>query len=292
MTLELATHEFGAERGTAPTVVMVHGWPDSAEVWEPVARRLGDAFHVVTIDLPGAGDSPAAAGKGAFRLDTIAEQVDRVIGRLPSDRPIHLVGHDWGGVIGWRYVMRPEFGGRLSSFTALSAPSLDHMALLVRRSTDDRDLAAVSAGQMLKSWYTWPLSTPWLRTAMWRHGGDRVFRRWLKRSEGITDYPGDGLAADAIALVPLYRANIVPRLLFPSVTEIDIPVHVIVAERDRYVDASLMRTLDRWVPDLEFSSVDAGHWAIRSHPDDVATLIRRWLTAQVTDTDLSSEPAV
>lgn len=294
MSTGLATHEYGLAAGSAPTIVLVHGWPDSAHMWEPVAGQLGDSFHVAAIDLPGAGDSPAPppGAKRPYRLDAIAAQIDRVIAQLPDDQPIHLVGHDWGGVIGWRYVMTPEFANRITSYTAMSAPSLDHMALLTRRAGEDRELAAVSGSQMLKSWYTWPLSTPCLRTAIWRHGGDRVFRRWLRSSEGITDYPGPTLASDAANLVPLYRSNIIPKLLSPSVTEINMPVHVIVSERDRYVGAALMRTLGRWVPDIEFSSIDAGHWAPRSHPDEVASLIGDRLRAGDRSGGLSPAAAV
>lgn len=42
-----------------PTVVLVHGYPDSKEVWTQVAARLADRFHVVLYDVRGHGRSTA-----------------------------------------------------------------------------------------------------------------------------------------------------------------------------------------------------------------------------------------
>ena len=38
-------------------------------------------------------------------------------------QPVHLVGHDWGGLQGWEFATQPRFEGRLASFTAIAAPS-------------------------------------------------------------------------------------------------------------------------------------------------------------------------
>ena len=45
----------------APTVILVHGYPDSQVVWEPVADRLAEqhGLRVITYDVRGAGHSTA-----------------------------------------------------------------------------------------------------------------------------------------------------------------------------------------------------------------------------------------
>ena len=43
-----------------PTVVLVHGYPDSKEVWSEVAARLAERFHVVLYDVRGHGGSTRA----------------------------------------------------------------------------------------------------------------------------------------------------------------------------------------------------------------------------------------
>lgn len=270
-------HHHGRRAGDAPSIVLVHGWPDSAEVWDLVVERLGISFHVVTIDLPGVGASPAPSGPRPFRIEVLAAQIDSVIRSIRTDAPVHLVGHDWGGVIGWEYAMTPASARHVDSFTTLSGPSLDHLGALVRRAPRDRSAARLAASQLGRSWYTAALSLPVVRTVPWRRGGDRLFRRWLTRTEGITGYPGPGLSRDAAAAVPLYRTNIAARLARPDVRSVEIPVHAIVAERDRYVSPAAMRDIGRRVPSLETSSIDAGHWSPRSHPGDVARLVADWV---------------
>jgi hypothetical protein len=41
-----------------PTVMLLHGYPDTHRVWDEVAARLRDRFHVVRYDVRGAGAPP------------------------------------------------------------------------------------------------------------------------------------------------------------------------------------------------------------------------------------------
>ena len=51
--VELAVRRWGDPR--RPTVVLVHGYPDSSEIWGPLAQLLSNEFHVVAYDVRGAG---------------------------------------------------------------------------------------------------------------------------------------------------------------------------------------------------------------------------------------------
>ncbi|CAM5638574.1 hypothetical protein SCALM49S_04746 [Streptomyces californicus] len=54
--VELCVAELGdADR---PTVVLVHGYPDSKEVWSEVAVRLAEQWHVVLYDVRGTAGPP------------------------------------------------------------------------------------------------------------------------------------------------------------------------------------------------------------------------------------------
>jgi Lysophospholipase len=55
--IELCVAELGDP--ARPTVVLVHGYPDSKEVWSEVATRLAEHFHVVLYDVRGHGGSTA-----------------------------------------------------------------------------------------------------------------------------------------------------------------------------------------------------------------------------------------
>jgi pimeloyl-ACP methyl ester carboxylesterase len=73
-------------------LVLVHGNPENASVWGPLLAELGrvDAF---TVSPPGFG-VPAPEGFEA----TVDGYRDWLVERLEQfDRPVDLVGHDWGG---------------------------------------------------------------------------------------------------------------------------------------------------------------------------------------------------
>jgi pimeloyl-ACP methyl ester carboxylesterase len=75
------------------TIVLVHGNPETAEVWSPLVEAL-DRPDVVRLSPPGFG-SPVPSGwdatPGAYRCWLAAELAG-------LEQPVDLVGHDWGGV--------------------------------------------------------------------------------------------------------------------------------------------------------------------------------------------------
>lgn len=77
------------------TVVFVHGNPEIAALWGPLAERLAELGHhdQVRLSPPGFG-APVPSGWTA----TVGEYRDWLIGELEAlRRPVDLVGHDWGG---------------------------------------------------------------------------------------------------------------------------------------------------------------------------------------------------
>lgn len=77
------------------TVVLVHGNPETPAVWDLLAARLTESGYddQVRLSPPGFG-VPVPDGFGA----TVTDYRDWLIGELERfDRPVDLVGHDWGG---------------------------------------------------------------------------------------------------------------------------------------------------------------------------------------------------
>lgn len=278
----VAAYEQGTPAAGTPTLVLAHGWPDSHEVWDPVADRLAGAHHVVTFDSRGVGASSTVDGPDAYSLERMADDLDAVIAHVSPDRPVHLVGHDWGSVEGWEYVVRDGVERRVASFTSVSGPNLDYLGDAVRTRTrrGGPSIRPVLA-QAAKSSYTIVLSLPVIRTALWRAGFARPFRLWLKVTEGIardSGYPGSDVANDAIASVPLYRTNIWPKLRRPDPRPARVPVQVIVATEDKYVNPDLVAEVADWVDDLTVNAVAAGHWSPRTHPDDIVDHIAGYVS--------------
>ncbi len=123
--VELCVAELGDP--AQPTVVLVHGYPDSKEVWSEVAARLAERFHVVLYDVRGHGRSSAPRPlRGGFTLEKLTDDFLAVADAVSPDRPVHLVGHDWGSVQAWEFATVKRTEGRIASFTSMSGPSLDH----------------------------------------------------------------------------------------------------------------------------------------------------------------------
>ena len=72
--------------------VLVHGNPETEAVWAPLLAELG-RDDVVCLSPPGFG-TPIPLGFGA----TVTEYRDWLVGQLETfNKPVDLVGHDWGG---------------------------------------------------------------------------------------------------------------------------------------------------------------------------------------------------
>jgi pimeloyl-ACP methyl ester carboxylesterase len=263
-----------------PTLVLIHGYPDTQTVWAPVVARLADRFHVVTYDVRGAGGSSAPRGRAAYHLDRLADDFDAVCRAVtPSGppRPVHLVGHDWGGIQGWEFVTSPRFAGRVASFTTIAGPALGQVlgpTHPARAALRGRDLLR-AAGRARRSWYIVPLCLPGGPTMMWKVAlaGGR-WRRWLRLVEGLAlddAYPAPTVSADAWAGANLYRANIPHRLIRPQpLAHAHAPVQVIVPTHDRFISASYYDAAAWVAPGLRRREVPGSHWAPRAQPELIA----------------------
>jgi NAD(P)-dependent dehydrogenase (short-subunit alcohol dehydrogenase family)/pimeloyl-ACP methyl ester carboxylesterase len=272
-----------------PTVVLVHGYPDTKDVWADVVPRLAERFHVVAYDVRGAGGSTAPARTSAYDLDRLTDDVLAVLDEVSPGRPAHLVGHDWGSIQGWEFATSPRLVGRLASYTSISGPSLDHVGMWMRdrlRHPTPRHLRAL-AGQGLKSWYIGMFQTPVLPALAWRTVLPRRLPKVLARLEGVTARPAPTLASDGRHGMKLYKRNMPRRLRRPRPDAVaHVPVQLVVPTRDPFVSPRLYEDLDRWTPVLRRRQIDAGHWVPRTEPETLA----RWIGEFVDDVEGGDMP--
>ncbi len=283
--VEIAVTEHSPCGPGRPTVVLVHGYPDRQETWDRLVERLPlDSWHVVTYDVRGAGTSDAPASRSAYRTEKLVDDLVAVLDDVLDDgEGVHLVGHDWGSMQLWDAVAAeaadPRLRGRIASFTSISGPSLDHLALLNRHPQGRR-------GQLLRqglhSWYVYAFQVPVLADVAWRTSGERIGRAVAKREGLPSDHWGLGLGADGEHGLELYRANVVRRMRRPPEMHefhTGVPVLVVHPGRDRFLTAVLLEDLDERCSDLRIETVDAGHWVIVTHADLVADLVRQHIDA-------------
>ncbi|WP_406307398.1 SDR family oxidoreductase [Streptomyces sp. NBC_00885] len=281
--IELCVAELGD--ATQPTVLLVHGYPDSKEVWSAVARRLADRFHVVLYDVRGHGRSTAPVPlRGGFTLEKLTDDFLAVADAVSPDKPVHLVGHDWGSVQSWEFVTVKRTEGRIASFTSMSGPSLDHFGHWIKKRMSRPTPRRVGQllGQGAKSWYVYMLHTPVLPELAWRGPLGKQWPKILQRLEKVpsADYPTPSLPQDAAHGAWLYRDNVRARLRRPRTDAYaHAPVQLITPTGDIFLSERLYDELGEWAPQLRRRSLPAKHWAPRSRPDRLSAWISEFVTA-------------
>lgn len=277
--VQLAVQARGdAER---PTVVLVHGFPDTHRVWDLVAERLEADLHVVTYDVRGAGASTVPSRRLGFRVDALVDDLVAVIDHASPDRPVHLVGHDWGSVQVWSAVLLaesdPRLRGRIASFTSISGPALQEFSAFVRTGLRRHSWRRVLR-QLRRSWYVAAFQVPVLPELVLTRYADALESK-LVRGQRLGDaaHWSQTFGADAVNGLGLYRANL--RRAGRTRARTRIPVQLVVPLHDGFLGADLYADLDEVVDDLTRVDVPAGHWVQRTHPDLVADRIRTFVTA-------------
>ncbi len=93
--------------GEGPSVLLLHGYPQTHAMWNAVAPRLAERFTVVAADLRGYGDSSKPPGRedhATYSKRAMAQDMVEVMQQLGSES-FAVVGHDRGGRVAHRLVL-------------------------------------------------------------------------------------------------------------------------------------------------------------------------------------------
>lgn len=93
------------------TIVLLHGWGCDSESWAPIILQLQSLAHVIAIDLPGFGHSPAIEN---FSVDAV---VDFIVERIPDN--CILIGWSLGGMLAVQVAAR--YPQKISQLITLAA---------------------------------------------------------------------------------------------------------------------------------------------------------------------------
>jgi pimeloyl-ACP methyl ester carboxylesterase len=251
-----------AQAGEGRPIVMLHGWPQHWYVWRGVIPLLAPQARVLCPDLRGFGWTDAP-GRGYDR-ETMAGDVLALLDELGLDR-IELVGHDWGGWIGFLLSLcRPD---RIRRFVALS----------IAPPWSSRDLRNLLEGWRLA--YQIPLALPRLGRWAVEHGLARLALRTGSDafSEGEIEAFTDRLKGErAYASELLYRTFLL-REAVPVLAgryaglPLEVPTLLLVGQRDAVIPTRPVREQAAGADTLELELVpEAGHFIVDEKPELVA----------------------
>lgn len=126
--------------GKGKTIVLLHGYLETGEAWQPLAGILSEEFRVITVDLPGHGDSGV---KGEVHtMEFLAGAVRAVISDAGENRVL-MIGHSLGGYVALAFV--ELFPGLLSGYVLFAShPHADTPEAVAKR---NREITVVRAGK-------------------------------------------------------------------------------------------------------------------------------------------------
>lgn len=237
--------------------VMVHGSPETPRTWDRIVAALyGDARTILTPGLPGFAE-PAPADFPATKEAYVEWLIDMLRPLAAEHGPVHLVGHDWGSLIGLRVA---SLHSELLASLAVGAGAIDP------------DL---------------PLH-PLFRTLLQPGEGER-FMGDVTQSSAVERLTGLGVPPEAAehnaygtpgakeVMLRLYRsASTFAQDWAPDLRHISVPTLLIWGERDVSVPIEYGRRMAARIG-ADLLALDSGHFWTYEHPDAVArALCRLW----------------
>lgn len=264
-----------------PTIILVHGYPDSSSVWQPMIDHLKHRFHVVTYDVRGCGESTEPAWLWDYSLKRLSEDLQEVMRAVCPTQPVHIVAHDWGSIQSWESVTNHRLQARIASFTSISGPCLDYVGHWMRSGLASGELKRMRSvgNQLLHSWYVAAFQLPILAPSIWKLGLSKRWHKLLSKLEGLSgEEQSPTQLRDGVNGINLYRANMLGRVgVSPNPKSTQVPVQLLIPLKDNYVSPQMARSCEPFVENLWCREIDAPHWVVKSEAEWVANCVAEFV---------------
>ena len=233
--------------GEGPAVLLVHGYPDTHQVWrKQIPALLQAGYCVIAPDTRGCGETDISHNRSDYHIENLVADLVGLLDALEIEQ-VRLVAHDWGSAISWQFAI--DHPQRINRFVALSTGH----PMAYRRG---------GLAQKLKGYYTLIFQLPWfperlLRSFNWL--GFRLMTSFPQEQEqwqSQLSRPGRLTAG-----LNYYRAN---SSLFLSGWAANAPVPVlgVWSSGDRFLAEGQMRESARYVDGtFRYARIEgANHW--------------------------------
>ena len=273
--LEIFYREAGPK--DAPTILLLHGFPTSSQMFRNLIPALSDKFHLVAPDYPGFGNSamPTVAEFG-YSFDNLAKVMEGFIEKLGLKK-YSLYVMDYGAPVGYRLAVKyPE---RVQALIVQNGNAYEEGLLKFwdpfRAYWKDR---SEKNAEPLKGFLVLKV-TKWQYTHGVRNPAAISPDNWLV-DQYLLDRPGN----KDIQLQLFYDYGSNPPL-YPQwqayLRKHQPPTLVVWGKNDFIFPAEGAYPYKRDLKNIEFHLLDTGHFALEEDGDVIASHIRRFLTAQV-----------
>lgn len=251
-------------------VIFLHGWPETSYMWKKLMSSFSEnGFYCVAPNLRGYSKNACPKGKKHYRLNKLAKDI-LDISKFLNKPKFHLVGHDWGAVIGWKVVH--DYQDRILSWTGISVPHLQAFGKAIVVDGEQREMS-----QYIKNF-----QLPYLPEKRIRKDDFKILKRLWKNSESneIDDYlEVFRNPKQMTASINYYRSNY--KLLKKAARtqilgDINVPTLFIWGNKDIAIGSYSVREGHQYMKsDYEFIELDSGHWLIQTNYHELKEAISR-----------------
>jgi pimeloyl-ACP methyl ester carboxylesterase len=257
--MEFRARIAGFDDPSRPTAILLHGWPVTSAMYLDLIGPLQEAgYRVLVPDQRGYSPGARPTGAENYVVPNLTADVLALADAVGAEQ-FHLVGHDWGAVVGWSVVLtHPE---RVISWSGLS---IAHPAAFSDALENDPDQKARSSYFML-------FATPWLAETLFS-ADDFARMKWMHSSMSQTQAEEyHALLSEPGALTATfnwYRAMMTGASAPPTTNlQVDVPTVFVWGNEDvavgRYGVEQQAQYMDGPYKEIE---LDAGHWLFRDQP--------------------------
>lgn len=253
-------------------VMLLHGFPQAGIEWEFQLNALGSGGCLaVAPDQRGYSPGVRPTRVTAYRTDELVQDVAAIADELGWDR-FDLVGHDWGGHVGW--AAAAAMPQRVRTLTAVSTP---HPTAFARALAEDEDQAQRSG------YFALLRRTRVAERELLADGGANIRRmfEWKVPEERIEDYLRRLSEPDALtAALNWYRAM----HLGGSIDPIVVPTMYVWSTEDSAIGSTAALASEHYVTGpYRFEMMeDISHWIPEQAPEALTRLIMEHLLANRT----------
>lgn len=253
--------------GSGPPLVLMHGVGHRRQAWTAVLERLTPHREVITVDLPGHGESPPMDLDGRSAPEALEDELSAMLEKLGLDRP-HVAGNSLGG----RLALEAGARGHAASVTALSPAGFWR---------DERDLAYTKrifrSMQAAGKWIG-PLAPALSRSTA---GRAVMYAPIISRPSRLSAEQASGDLAAFLAARDALGAILDSATPFTGQIAGDVPVTIAWGARDRLLRPHQARIARERLPRARMVSLPGcGHVPMTDNPQLVADILLRGSSGQ------------